>query len=596
MKVCTTCGSEYPDAQSFCPADGSALKSTAVAADLVGAIVADRYRILQKLGEGGMGTVYLAEHVKMGRMSAIKVISKSLTQDADAIARFNREAANASRVNHPNVCAVYDFGETEDGVIYLAMEFIEGESLTDLIDREGALAPKRAADIARQTAEALEAAHEFGIVHRDLKPDNIMITKTRGGSDHAKVVDFGIAKAAGGDEKQNVTKTGLVVGTPEYMSPEQLSGDAVDGRSDIYSLALVFFRMLTGTLPFQADTAQEAMIKRLTDEPLKLKDALPEGGFPTALQIVMDRALQRLPSDRYSSAAEFGADVAGTVSAMADVAPAVDVDGATQLIDPSETDDGRAGPEAGAGAGAGATEAIPDTRVSQHGGKAPTPDTPMPPTAVAAQGKKKKAPVAAIAAVVGTLVIGGGSVAVVMSKGSSEPGAVDSLGQMGQDPVTQNTAADTGTGDGSRPEGAGTPPGGGQSLAETGADNPPGNGGREMISAETEDSLITITAPTNPAWMSLAGADEHLGDLVARVFDETEAGRTAIRDTAIAYYNAVGISDRDKATAAYTAASAYQDLGDRLNGLDWVNRALRLDPGNESFVALKTILERGENP
>ena len=297
MKVCTSCGSEYPDDQSFCPADGSALKSTSTAADLVGAIVADRYRILEKLGEGGMGTVYLAEHVKMGRMSAIKVISKSLTQDADAIARFNREAANASRINHPNVCAIYDFGETEDGVIYLAMEFIEGESLTDLINREGALAPKRAADIARQTAEALEAAHEFGIVHRDLKPDNIMITKTRAGLDLAKVVDFGIAKAAGGDEKQNVTKTGLVVGTPEYMSPEQLSGDAVDGRSDIYSLALVFFRMLTDTLPFQADTAQEVMIKRLTDEPLKLKEALPEGTFPTTLQHVMDRALQRMPSD-----------------------------------------------------------------------------------------------------------------------------------------------------------------------------------------------------------------------------------------------------------------------------------------------------------
>ncbi len=389
MKVCTTCGSEYPDDQSFCPADGSALKSTS-AVDLVGAIVANRYRILEKLGEGGMGAVYLAEHVKMGRMSAIKVISKSLTQDADAIARFNREAANASRINHPNVCAIYDFGETEDGVIYLAMEFIEGESLTALINREGALAPTRAADIARQTAEALEAAHEFGIVHRDLKPDNIMITKTRGGSDLAKVVDFGIAKAAGGDEKQNVTKTGLVVGTPEYMSPEQLSGDAVDSRSDIYSLALVFFRMLTGTLPFQADTAQEVMIKRLTDEPLKLKEALPEGTFPTTLQHVMDRALQRMPSDRYSSAAEFGADVARAVSAKADVAPAVGVDGATQLIDPSETDDRRAGPEAGAGA----TEAIPDTRVSQHARKAPTPDTPMPPTAVAGpvQGEKEEGP------------------------------------------------------------------------------------------------------------------------------------------------------------------------------------------------------------
>ena len=598
MKVCTTCGSEYPDDQSFCPADGSALKSTSPAADLVGAIVADRYRILEKLGEGGMGTVYLAEHVKMGRMSAIKVISKSLTQDADAIARFNREAANASRINHPNVCAIYDFGETEDGVIYLAMEFIEGESLTDLIDREGALAPKRAADIARQTAEALKAAHEFGIVHRDLKPDNIMITKTRGGSDHAKVVDFGIAKAAGGDEKQNVTKTGLVVGTPEYMSPEQLSGDAVDGRSDIYSLALVFFRMLTGTLPFQADTAQEVMIKRLTDEPLKLKDALPEGAFPTALQHVMDRALQRLPSERYSSAAEFGADVARAASSMADVAPAVDLDGATQLIDPSETDDGRAGPEVGAGAGAGATEVIPDTRVSQHAGKAPTPDTPMPPTAVAGPGigERKKAPVAAIAAVVGTLVIGGGSVAVVMNRGSSEPQAVDSLGQMAQDPVTQNTATDTGTGEGSRPEGTGPPPGGRQGLTETETDNPPGNGGREMISAETEDSLITIPAPTNPAWMSSAGADDHLVEMLISLSGASSQRLEAVRDTAILYYDWEGLADVDRAMAAYVTAQAFGALGDKRNALAWARRALDLDPNDRAYRTYVTDLQGGQRP
>ena len=326
MKVCATCGTEYPDDQSFCPADGSALKSTS-SADLVGSVIAKQYRIVEKLGEGGMGAVYLGEHVKMGRMSAIKVISTSLAQDPDSIARFNREAANAARINHPNVCTIYDFGETDDGLIYLAMEFIEGEALTDLLNRERALPPKRAADIARQTAEALEAAHEFGIVHRDLKPDNIMIAKNRDGSDLAKVVDFGIAKAAGGDEKQNVTKTGLVVGTPEYMSPEQLSGDPVDGRSDTYSLALVFFRMLTGTLPFQAATAQEVMIKRLTDEPRTLADAVPGTDFPPALQRVMDRALQQMPSDRYTSAHQFGVDVVNAVRGMADVAPAVDTEG-----------------------------------------------------------------------------------------------------------------------------------------------------------------------------------------------------------------------------------------------------------------------------
>ncbi|HXH63861.1 MAG TPA: serine/threonine-protein kinase, partial [Gemmatimonadales bacterium] len=197
------------------------LRSSAPTTDLVGQVIADRYHVVKKLGEGGMGQVYLAEHVKMGRRSAIKVMNQSMIHDPDAVARFNREAANASRITHPNVCAVYDFGETPDGVIYLAMEFIEGEPLTDLIQREGALKIHRAFNIFRQVADALTAAHDLGIVHRDLKPDNIMLAKGRDGGDIVKVVDFGIAKAMGGDDAgQKVTKTGLVVGTPEFMSPE----------------------------------------------------------------------------------------------------------------------------------------------------------------------------------------------------------------------------------------------------------------------------------------------------------------------------------------------------------------------------------------
>ncbi|MBI4502725.1 MAG: serine/threonine protein kinase, partial [Gemmatimonadetes bacterium] len=207
----------------------------------MGGIIGGNYHIEKKLGEGGMGAVYLGQHVKMGRKSAIKVMTQSMAHDADAIARFNREATNAARINHPNVCAIYDFGETTDGLIYLAMEFIEGGSLTSIIEEEGALAPQRAARILEQTGNALQAAHDLGIVHRDLKPDNIMITRGRDGSDVVKVVDFGIAKAMSGEEGQKVTKTGLVVGTPEYMSPEQLSGDKLDGRSDIYSLALVLY-------------------------------------------------------------------------------------------------------------------------------------------------------------------------------------------------------------------------------------------------------------------------------------------------------------------------------------------------------------------
>jgi serine/threonine protein kinase len=316
VKTCPQCGKEYDPQTKFCPTDGSTLRSASGSGDdIIGSVIADRYHVLRKLGEGGMGQVYLAEHVKMGRMSAIKVMTPSLAHDADAVGRFNREAANASKISHPNIAAIYDFGETSDGLIYLAMEFVEGESLTKLCEALGALPAPRAAEIARQVASALEAAHERGIVHRDLKPDNIMISRGRDGADLVKVVDFGIAKAAEG-AGQKVTRTGLVVGTPEYMSPEQLTGDALDGRSDLYALALVTFNMLTGSLPFTGQTTQEALLKRLTDRPLSLAEARPDLAWPPALQAVLDRALSRLASDRYQHASEFGAAMVAAVAGM----------------------------------------------------------------------------------------------------------------------------------------------------------------------------------------------------------------------------------------------------------------------------------------
>ena len=340
MKVCPVCSSEYPDDIRFCPNDGQTLRSSSPGRDLVGQVLADRYHVMKKLGEGGMGQVYLAEHVKMGRRSAIKVLNPSMVHDPDAVARFNREAANASRISHPNICAIYDFGETPEGLIYLAMEFVEGEPLTDVLAREGALPVAQAADISIQVAAALQAAHDLGIVHRDLKPDNIMLARGRDGTDAVKVVDFGIAKAVGGGDagsSQKVTKTGLVVGTPEFMSPEQLAGDLVDGRSDIYSLALVFFNMLTGTLPFPADSVQEAMVKRLTEEPAALADVRPDRSFPVGLQGVLDTALARSPLDRYQSAAKFAHDVAAVVGLRASVGssvPSTWADDETELIEP----------------------------------------------------------------------------------------------------------------------------------------------------------------------------------------------------------------------------------------------------------------------
>ncbi len=314
QKTCPQCGNSYDAEQRFCPRDGSTLRAPP-GSDLVGSVVADRYLILKRIGEGGMGQVYLAEHVKMKRKSAVKVMHQGMVHDQDAIQRFNREASNASSIQHPNVAAIYDFGETADGLIYLAMEFVDGEPLTKIIERQGALPAVRAAEITRQTSEALEAAHEMGIVHRDLKPDNIMVARGRAGEDVVKVVDFGIAKAMSNDE-QKVTKTGLAIGTPEYMSPEQLGGDQLDSRTDIYSLGLVAFNMFTGQLPFPAVTSREALIMRLTEKPRTLAEITPDVQWPEEMQWVMDRALSNHPGERYQHVNQFGRDLVKAVASM----------------------------------------------------------------------------------------------------------------------------------------------------------------------------------------------------------------------------------------------------------------------------------------
>ncbi len=303
--ICTTCGHEWPDDFKLCPNDGSSLRASSDATDLVGAVIADRYHITAKLGEGGMGAVYLAEHVRMGQKMAVKVLAKQLVDDADAIARFTREARNAAQIKHPNVCIVHDFGETDDGLVYLAMEFIEGESLADGLERTAA--------IIAQCCSALQAAHDLGIIHRDIKPDNIMVSRDRDGSAFVKVVDFGIAKAATGEAGQQVTKTGFILGTPDYMSPEQVSGETLDARSDVYSLALVLFRMLTEGLPFTGDTPHSVLMSRLTAEPRTIEEARPGSGLPPEIQQVLDRALARDRSNRFESAVSFGQALSSAV-------------------------------------------------------------------------------------------------------------------------------------------------------------------------------------------------------------------------------------------------------------------------------------------
>ena len=308
FRVCLQCGSQYGVDQRHCPNDGSALQLKATDDPLIGRTIADRYHIQELLGVGGMGRVYVAEHVALGRKSAVKVINPSLANSAEAISRFNREAANASRINHPNVAQIYDFGES-DGVLYLAMEYIEGETLSTTIERLGPMPVMRAANITMQVADSLAAAHMMGIVHRDLKPENIMIGRKHDGTDWVKVVDFGIAKTIESEMGQNVTTVGVSLGTPEYMSPEQFAGEKLDHRTDIYSLGLVLFNMLTGQLPYAKVTSKETLVKRLTTQPSALAQVRPDQPWPPGLQTALDRALAPDATERYGRVLDFAADV-----------------------------------------------------------------------------------------------------------------------------------------------------------------------------------------------------------------------------------------------------------------------------------------------
>jgi hypothetical protein len=306
-KVCPQCLNEYETSARFCPADGTSLRPKG-SDSLIGRVMAERYHILKRIGEGGMGRVYLGEHVKMNRQCAIKVMSPALVNDHESAARFAREASNAARIIHPNVAAVFDYGESE-GLIYLVMEYVEGEPLARILAREAPLAVDRALDLGRQIADGLGAAHELGIVHRDLKPDNILISRNKAGKEVAKVVDFGIAKAIQETAGDALTRTGLVIGTPEFMSPEQLLGDPIDARSDLYALGCILHLMLTAAPPFAAPTREQMIKRRLSEEAPHIQHLDP--GLPDSLDRVVHRLLARSPTDRYGSAGEVRDALAG---------------------------------------------------------------------------------------------------------------------------------------------------------------------------------------------------------------------------------------------------------------------------------------------
>ncbi|HYQ43636.1 MAG TPA: serine/threonine-protein kinase [Polyangiaceae bacterium] len=268
---------------------------------LLGTLLAGRYRIEALIGAGGMGAVYRAAHVHMRKAVAVKVLHKEMTAFPEVVARFEREAVAAGRIEHPHVVSASDFGKLEDGSFYLVLEFIEGQSLAKLVSKAGALSPLRALRITRQIVEALQAAHAVGIVHRDLKPDNVMLVDKDGDPDFVKVLDFGIAKVKVEEtvEQPALTQIGTVFGTPEYMSPEQARGELVDARSDLYTVGVILFEMLAGSSPFKDDDLVVLLTRHLTADP----PPLPSSVDPMIRDLVL-LLLRKDREQRPQSAAE----------------------------------------------------------------------------------------------------------------------------------------------------------------------------------------------------------------------------------------------------------------------------------------------------
>jgi len=274
---------------------------------LAGTLLDDRYLLHECLGEGGMGSVYRATHVLMDKPVAVKLIHSELAHLEDITKRFEREAKSSSRLSDPHCITVTDFGRTDDGTLYLVMELLEGEPLDVRLDREERISVPEALRITSQMLKGLVHAHEQGVVHRDLKPENVHLVTHGDEVDFVKILDFGIAKLAlGSGEGESLTKSGVVFGTPKYLSPEQALGDQVDHRADLYAVGIILYEMLTGKPPFVADSAMDTLSMHLTAPPPLLAE---DGDFPRGLQEVIEKAMAKRPADRYADAEEFLAAV-----------------------------------------------------------------------------------------------------------------------------------------------------------------------------------------------------------------------------------------------------------------------------------------------
>ena len=374
-----------------------------------GDVIDGKYRIVRLIGEGGMGAVYEGENIRIHRTVAIKVLHSGVAENADAVQRFEREAQAAGRIGSEHIVEVLDLGNLPDGDRYMVMEFLDGEALSARIQKKNALTARELYPIARQILEGLRAAHGAGIIHRDLKPDNVYLLKTRGGqSDFVKLLDFGISKfsALSGESGFSMTRTGAVMGTPYYMSPEQAKGaKGMDHRADLYAVGVIFYEAVTGRVPFNADTFNELLFKIVLETPQPIDQIVTESD-PDFNRIIQ-KAMAREPGLRFQSAQEFqeamdqwasGAGVPATVAAF------------------------KATPQPGARTAAIPAVAPPGTPIPTGSGGSGTPgtwaqQTGSPPFAEAPAPKKSNTGMIVALAAGAVVVLGGGFAAMRMGGG-----------------------------------------------------------------------------------------------------------------------------------------------------------------------------------
>ncbi len=365
MKICRKCNGQFEEGIAYCPKDGARLVSLSkmataagglprgagqtdaegaasvaaedTEADLTGRTIAQRYEVLRRLGEGGMGVVYEAVDNRLEKRVAIKVLREDFARRSDVVARFTQEAKSVARIKHENVLDVTDYGQTEDGSFYIAMELLVGTDLADVLQKTQVVELSRAVAITIQVCRALSSAHGKGIVHRDLKPENVFLVTSDDGREVVKIVDFGIAQmkdmtGQSVDSSRKLTRTGMIFGTPEYMSPEQAAGKSIDHRVDIYATGIILYEMFAGRVPFVGDTFMGVLTQHMFEQAPPIKSYRPATDVTPEIEAVIGRAIAKDPGQRYQSMQELTDDLVavrdgGRVAALAGLPSSTAADG-----------------------------------------------------------------------------------------------------------------------------------------------------------------------------------------------------------------------------------------------------------------------------